>query len=77
MGRYRKEIVMNELLMDVAKAIAVVTAVLWIPCGVIGIGWCVRWAIRERRWWKAAQREAFDEERDGEPVPYGEEVVYR
>jgi len=72
---------MNELLMDVAKAIAVVTAVLWIPCGIIGIGWCVRWAIRERRWWKAAKREAFDEERDGDAklvhVPYGEEVVYR
>ena len=72
---------MNELLMEVAKAIAVVTAVLWIPCGVIGIGWCVRWVIRERRWWKAAQREAFVEERDGDaklvPVPYEEEVIYR
>lgn len=61
---------MNDLLIEVAKAIAVVTAVLWIPCGAIGIGWCVRLAIRERRWWKRANREAFPEE-------YGEEVVYR
>lgn len=62
---------MKELLIELAKAIAVVTAVLWIPCGVIGIGWCVRWAIRERRWWREANREAFEEEE------YGEEVVYR
>lgn len=61
---------MTELLIELAKAIAVVTAVLWIPCGVIGIGWCVRWAIRERRWWRATKEEAFEE-------TYGEEVVYR
>ena len=62
---------MNDLLIEVAKAIAVVTAVLWIPCGIIGIGWCVRWAIRERRWWRAACEEAFEDEE------YGEEAVYR
>lgn len=62
---------MTELLIEVAKAIAVVTAVLWIPCGIIGIGWCIKWMIRERRWWKAANEEAFEEEE------YGEEVVYR
>lgn len=62
---------MNDLLIEVAKAIAVVTAFIWIPCGVIGIGWCVRWAIRERRWWKAALEEDVEEE------ILGEEVVYR
>ena len=65
---------MNELLIEVAKAIVVVTAVLWIPCGVIGIVWTIRFAIRERRWWKAAEAEAFDEE---DLEEYGEEVVYR
>ena len=62
---------MTELLIELAKAIVVVTAALWIPCGVIGIVWTIRFAIRERRWWKAAEAEAFDEEE------YGEEVVYR
>ena len=60
---------MHELLMELLKAIVVVTAVLWIPCGIIGIGQVVRFLIRERRWWKAAKEEAFDDE-DGE-------VVYR
>ena len=62
---------MTELLIGVAKSLAVVTAFIWIPCGVIGIGWVIRFAIRERRWWKTAEAEAFDEE------DYGEEVVYR
>ena len=58
---------MNDLLIEVAKAILVVTAVLWIPCGVIGIGWCIKWLIREKRMWKAAREEAFGEEDyDGE-----------
>lgn len=56
---------------EVLLTAAVVLGVFWIPCGIIGIGWCVRWAIRERRWWKAANREAFEDEE------YGEEVVYR
>ena len=62
---------MTEILIELAKSLAVVTAVIWIPCGVIGLGWVIRFALRERRWWKAANEEAFDEEE------YGEEVVYR
>lgn len=62
---------MNELLMEVAKAILVVTAVLWIPCGICGLAWIIKWMIRERRWWKAALEE------DAEEEILGEEVVYR
>ena len=62
---------MTELLIELAKSLAVVTAVLWIPCGIIGIVWTIRFAVRERRWQRAAEAEAFDEEE------YGEEVVYR
>lgn len=61
---------MNVLLMEVAKATIVATAALWIPCVVIGIGWFVRWVIRERRRRKAANEEAF-------PEKYDEEVIYR
>lgn len=60
---------MNELLMEVAKATIVVTAFIWIPCGIIGIGWCVRWAVREWRWWQAAAEEAYEDD--------DEEVIYR
>ena len=49
---------------------AVVLGFIWIPCGICGLAWIIKWAIRERRWWKAANREAFPEE-------YDEEVVYR
>ena len=62
---------MNELLIEVAKAVAVVTAVLWIPCGIAGLAWIIKWVRLERRWWKAAKEEAFEEE-DEEG-----EVVYR
>ena len=63
---------MTELLIEVAKSLVVVTAFIWIPCGIVGLVHLIRWTIRERRWWKAAEAEAFDEE------DYEEgEVVYR
>ena len=49
----------------------VVLGVVWAPCAICGIAWAIKWTVRERRWWKAAEAEAFDEEE------YGEEVVYR
>lgn len=48
---------MKELLLTMA----VVLGVVWVPCGIAGLAWAIKWAVRERRWWKAATEEAFDD----------------
>jgi len=61
---------MQEELMYVAKAIVVVTAVLWVPCGIIGLVQVIKWTIKERRMWRDAIDEAYEDDDD-------EEVIYR
>lgn len=56
---------------EVLLTAAIVLGVFWVPCGICGLAWIIKWMIRERRWWKAANEEAFEEE------ILGEEVVYR
>lgn len=56
---------------EVLLTAAVVLGVFWITCGICGLAWIIKWMIRERRWWRAACEEAFEDEE------YGEEVVYR
>jgi hypothetical protein len=56
--------------MYVAKAIVVVTAVLWVPCGIIGLVQVIKWTIKERRMWRDAIDEAYEDDDD-------EEVIYR
>jgi len=58
------------MLKELILTMAVVFGFIWIPCGICGLAWIIKWMIRERRWWKAAQQEEFPEE-------YGEEVIYR
>ena len=65
---------MTELLIYVAKSLVVVTAFIWIPCGIIGLVMLGRFLVWEwkfrRSLYKAYEQEADNDEYEGEEVTY-------
>lgn len=59
------------MLIYTLKAIAVVTAVLWLPAGALGLYHIIKWAISDKRRWDRA----YDEEIDNDEGEEGE-VTY-
>lgn len=64
---------MHDLLMEVLKSLVVVTAFIWVPCGILGAVMTVRYLVWEWKYRRSLNR-VYEQEDEEE---YGEEVVYR
>ena len=67
---------MTELLIEVAKSLVVVTAFIWIPCGVIGLVMLGRFLVWEWKYRRSLYK-AYEQETEANYDEYeGEEVTY-
>ena len=66
---------MTELLIEVAKSLAVVTAFIWITCGIIGLVMLVRFLVWEWKYRRSLFKVYEQEDEDLEDYEDGE-VTY-